>query len=233
MDRNDPAILYTWKGSNLYRYNVNTGQADILKSFAPLGLKPSGPSLNQAGDRILVTTSDNTLRSYRLPDMQEERAFTMTFSPGCFTDWEDQRYFGYGNYIANHCNPIDSTMTSAIVVYDDTGVLFHRFDGIGGGGHFDFSPNGQLAYIKRVTGGPRGGLLAWEIHAVNLDGSNDRILYSVPQPQAGKIRNMHISWPDRDSTRFFVSFFANAPFPPTYVAPLDEILQVKLDGTYK
>ncbi|MBM4082106.1 MAG: hypothetical protein FJ278_20540, partial [Planctomycetes bacterium] len=50
-DRKDPAILYTWRGSELYRYNVTTGNAELLKSFAPLGLKPNGPSLNQDGDR--------------------------------------------------------------------------------------------------------------------------------------------------------------------------------------
>jgi len=82
-DRNKPDILYTWQASDLYKYNVATGKADVLKSFAPLGLKPNGPSLNQAGDRILVITSDGVFHSYRLADMQDERHFKITVPPDC------------------------------------------------------------------------------------------------------------------------------------------------------
>jgi hypothetical protein len=51
--------------SALYSYNVTAGSAKLLKSFAPLGLNPNGPSLNQSGDRVLVVTSNQIFHSYR------------------------------------------------------------------------------------------------------------------------------------------------------------------------
>lgn len=63
-DRNDRDVLYTRRGASLYRYHVSTGQVELLRSFDPLALKPSGPSLNQDGDRVLIVTSDSTFRSY-------------------------------------------------------------------------------------------------------------------------------------------------------------------------
>ena len=86
-DRKNPAILYTWKVSNLYKFDVATGSSELLKSFAPVGLKPNGPSLNQAGDRILVVTSDGTFRSYHLPEMTEERTFRMDVPADCSVPW--------------------------------------------------------------------------------------------------------------------------------------------------
>jgi hypothetical protein len=38
-------------------------------------------------------------------------------------------------------------ITQATLVYDDTGELYHHFGGVGGGGHHDFSPDGQWAYF--------------------------------------------------------------------------------------
>ncbi len=58
MGRHDPNVLYTRKGNELYRLNVTNGNAELIKSFAPLNLKPNGASVNQAGDRILMNTSD-------------------------------------------------------------------------------------------------------------------------------------------------------------------------------
>ena len=98
-DRNDPATLYTWKGGKLYSYNVDTGAAVLLKDFAPLGINVGGPSLNQAGDRIMIITTDKVFHTFHLPDMNDERMFTVTFPVGCATDYEDERYLGYGNYI--------------------------------------------------------------------------------------------------------------------------------------
>lgn len=87
-DRHDPDILYTWRDSDLYRFHVATGKADLLKSFAPLRLKPNGPSCNQAGDRILVVTNDNTFRSYHLPEMGDERTFRIAIPPGASVSWD-------------------------------------------------------------------------------------------------------------------------------------------------
>jgi parallel beta-helix repeat protein len=192
-DRNDPDLLYTWKGSDLYRFHVGADQAELLKSFAPLGLKPNGPSCNQAGDRILIVTSDGTFHSYHLPDMTDERTFQVTLPAGCFMGWDKPHYTGYRNCIDTAYNNADSSQ-QAIVVYDDTGAVVHTFDSIGGGGHYDYSPDGKLAYFKLPTGGRGKPETPFEIHVVNLDGSDDRILFTVPRAQA-HFSNLHLSWP--------------------------------------
>jgi hypothetical protein len=227
-DRSNPTILYTWKGSKLYRYDVTTATTQLLKSFAPLGFKPGGPSLNQAGDRIMVITSDGIIRSYRLSDMGDERAFDPlpTLPASCATDWEDIRYTGYLNYIGVNCKSSDGSI-KALVVYVDTGAVFHTFLGAGFAGHYDFSPNGKVAYFKMHGGGN-----PLEIHVVNLDGTNDQILYSVPQTEAKYVQNLHVSWPDRVNGWFIASFFPSAlKLPPAYQAPSDEILRVHTNGT--
>lgn len=229
-DRNNPHILYTWKGSNLHRYDVNSDKVELLKSFAPLGLKPNGPSLNQSGDRILCITSDDVFHSYRLPKMDDERSFKVAFPPGCFTDWEDERYIGHKDFIATGCysSSLDKIHTS---IYSDLGKLHHRFDGVGLG-HSDFSPNGKWAYGKLWA--QRGKGRFSEIHTVNIDGTDDRILYSVPTNNLGFIQSLHISWPDRVKDRFIVSFFPSAFNTKTaYSAPYDEILLLTVSGEAK
>jgi hypothetical protein len=233
-DRKNPDTLYTWRGSNLYRYNVITRKAQLLKSFALLGLraKPSGLSLNQAGDRILVITSDGVFRSYRLLDMAEERAFKPGLPEGCRTDWEDERYIGYKNYIAAACT-IRELNQKNTYIYDDTGHLFSHLNGIPLE-HSDFSPDGRMAYGKMWGGRARGVRHPFEIHVVNLDGTDDRTLYSVPHHAAKYLQNFHISWPDRVTEWFIVSFFPSAQnLPTTYAPPLDEILLISTSGKYR
>src|SRR5262245_6825122 len=238
-DRNDPAILYTTTWSGLYKYNVNTNTATLLKSFESLGgFKPIGPSLNQAGDRIFVITFDGSARTYRLPDMKEERAFSISSllsANGCLTDWEDIRYTGYLNYVAVNCWDSPKTPTTEkLAVVEDTGIVLHVFSGpygkSGFSGHWDFSPNGKLAYFRDSGGGT-----PLEIHVVNIDGTNDQILYSVPQSEALYVQNLHISWPDSVTEWFIVSFFPSVQnLPTTYAPPLDEILLISsASGKYK
>ncbi|MCX7824267.1 MAG: hypothetical protein N2689_01755 [Verrucomicrobiae bacterium] len=234
-DRRDPAILYTWKGADLYRYDVNAGRAERLKSFAPGWLAPAGPSLNQAGDRILAITNDHTLRSFRLPDMREERAFKADVPEGCFVDWGKPRYIGCRNLIALAYRSSDGAR-QALLVYDDTGRLVRKLDGVGGGGHYDFSPDGKLAYPKMpvVTrrGAPAGPEPALEIRVVNLDGSDDRALFSAPRSKAAYVQNAHVTWPKKVNDWFVVSFFPIAGhLPDAYAPPLDEIMVLRLDGT--
>jgi len=224
-DRHDPDILYTWQGSVLYRYDVGSDLAQPLKSFAPLGIKPTGLSLNQAGDRILVVTSDLVFHSYHLPDMTDERAFSVVFPPGCTSSWRDQRYIGFANYIVTGCTSGD--IASAITdIYDDTGTLLHRFNGVGMG-HSDFSPTGRWAYGRWAES-------AFELHVVNIDGSKDTIVFGVALGEMAYVQNWHISWPDRVNDWFVVSFFPNAESLPSSYAPLlDEIILVRTDGTAK
>ncbi|MBI3952142.1 MAG: hypothetical protein HY314_16970 [Acidobacteria bacterium] len=233
-DRHDPDILYTWKFSDLYRYNVVSGMAELLKSFAPLRISPAGPSVNQAGDRILVITNDGAFHSYYLPDMQDERTFRPSFPAGCSPSADNkERYIGYKNYIVTACFSNDGA-TRAMFIYDDTGVLFHQFDGLAHG-HADFSPDGKFAYPRMWDGG-RGGASSspLEVHVVNIDGTNDQALYSIPQSQAKYVQNFHITWPKRVNDWLIVSLFPSAGnLPPTYAPPLDEILLVHTDGTYE
>lgn len=223
-DRQDPDVLYTRRASRLFRYNVATGEAELLKSFAPLGLKPNGPSLNQQGDRILVITSDGVFHSYRLPDMDEERAFAMEFPSGCAPAWDKPRYTGYRNEVFAHC----AGETQAVLVYDDHGALVHRFEGVGGGGHHAFSPDGKWAWF-RMAG--RGTPL--EIHVVNVDGADDRVVYSVPQPEARYVQNLHLAWPGNGEWLIASFFPSSGHLPATYAPPLDEILRINLDGTHQ
>lgn len=232
-DRKNPAVLYTWKGSSLYKFDVTTGNSELLKSFAPLGLKPNGPSLNQAGDRILVVTSDGMFRSYRLPEMTEERTFSIKVPADCIASWDKVRYIGCRNCIDTKFQSSDMQQ-QAIVVYDDTGEIIHRFDGIGGGGHYDFSCEGKLAYFKMSRGSRQGGQRPLEIHVVDLDGANDRVLFSVSRSETMYVQSLHLSWPDQVADWFIASVFPSAQnLPPSYRPLLDEILLVKTDGTHE
>jgi parallel beta-helix repeat protein len=180
-------------------------QVELLKSFAPLMLQPNGPSCNQAGDRLLVVTSDGTFRSYHLPDMTDERTFQVTLPAGCFMGWDKPHYTGYRNYIDTAYNNADSSQ-QAIVVYDDTGAVVHTFDTIGGGGHYDWSPDGKLAYFRLPTGDRGKPETPFEIHVVNLDGGDDRVLFTVPQAQS-HFNNLHLSWPSKVNDWFVAGFY--------------------------
>jgi hypothetical protein len=232
-DRRRPELLYTWQGPNLYRFDVTTGRAERLKSFAPLSLLPNGPSVNQDGDRILVATSDRTLHSYRLPDLDDERSFKPEVPAGCSVGWDKPRYTGFGNTI--HVAYSAPQLTAqGILLYDDTGRLVHRFDGFGGGGHYAFSADGRLAYFLMPNYPRSDGKNSLDIHVVSADGSDDRMLFSAPRDQAKYVQNLHLAWPARPSDWFVASFYRFPNMKPeTDAPPQDEILQVRLDGTWK
>jgi hypothetical protein len=231
-DRTDPNVLYTTKASALYRYNVNTGTAELLKDLAPKRLSPAGPSLNQAGDRVLLFGSDRTFYSYRLRDMGEERTFKLAVPPGATPHMDKARYLGFGDCIDTAYSAPGGK--GAIVVYEDSGKLIHTFDGIGGGGHYDFSPQGKLAYLRLPGTSREANPSPFEIHVVDLDGKNDRVLYSLPAEKC-HFQNLHLSWPRHVNDWFVASFFPSTfkPAAPKGAVPLDEILQFRLDGTTK
>ncbi len=137
--------------------------------------------------------------------MTDERTFQITLPPGCFMGWDKPHYTGYGNRIDTAYNNADSSQ-QAIVVCDDTGAVVHTFDTIGGGGHYDWSPDGKLAYFRLPTGGRGKPATPFEIHVVNLDGSDDRVLFTVPQAQS-HFSNLHLSWPSKVNDWFVAGFF--------------------------
>lgn len=229
-DRRDPAVFYTTRGATLIRFNVETGTAERLKTFKS-SLRPTGASLNQEGNRILVATADWTFHSYALPDMTDER----TFRPAVPKDYNSDKpgYTGHGNTI--HVGYSSAAPAAqGILVYEDTGKLVHEFKGIGGGGHWDFSPEGKLAYFKLPRPGKASADEALEIHVVNHDGSDDRVVFRAPREQLEFVQNLHLSWPDRVNDRFIASLFPNGARRPKAYAPLlDEIILIKLDGTHR
>jgi hypothetical protein len=232
-DRKDPDILYTWKGYDLFRFHVKESKAELMKSFKPLWLMTNGPSVNQDGDRILVATSDKNFRSYRLPDLSDERAFKPEIPEGTQMGWDKPRYTGYRNTIdvAFHSKGLQ---TQGILVYDDTGKVAHRFDGFGGGGHCAFSPDGQVAYFFMPNYPRTDGKDSLDIHVVRLDGTGDRVVFSTPRSQATCVQNLHLSWPAKVNGWLLASFYH---FPgmtqPAYAPLYDEILQIHLDGKSK
>ena len=232
-DRKRAEILYTWKGSTLYRFNVKTGEAEKLRSFEPRVIETNGPSVNQDGDRILIMTADKTFHSFRLSDMGDERTFKAEIPAGCSVSWDKPRYTGWGSTIDVAFHPADLKQTG-ILLYDDTGKLVHRFEGIGGGGHYAFSPEGRLAYFFMPNYPRNDGKNSLDIHVVNPGGSDDRVLFSAPREQAAQLQNLHLSWPSRVNDWFVASFyhFPNAK-QANYAPPFDEIMQVRLDGTTK
>jgi hypothetical protein len=226
-DRRDPDVLYTSRAASLFRYRVSNGQAELLKKFsAPL--RPTGASLNQRGDRILVATTDWTFHSFSLPDMQDARSFRPTVPANYNSD--KPSYTGHGDTI--HV-PYSEGSRQGILVYTDAGELVHEFKGIGGGGHYDFSPDGKLAYFT-LTPGTTGGARALAIHVVDLNGAHDRVLFAAAPEKMGFVQNLHLSWPDGVSDWFVASLFPNASrLPATYAPMLDEIIMIKLDGTHR
>jgi hypothetical protein len=232
-DGTDPDILYTWKGSNLYRFHVKAGEAELLKSFKPLALMPNGPSVNQQGDRILVATSDKAFRSYRLADLGDERVFRPELPEGTQMGWDKPRFTGHRNTIDVAFRSAD-LKTQGILVYDDRGTLVHRFDGIGGGGHYAFAPDGRLAYFFMPNYPRTDGKDSLDIHVVKLDGTDDRVVFSAPRAQTASVQNLHLAWPARVNGWFVASFYHFPDARQTAYAPLyDEILQILLDGTSK
>src|SRR5262249_40073881 len=146
----DPNSFYIRGGTGLYRLNVTTNQGTLLKDFASVGgLSPSGPSVNQAGDRIFTGTSDGVRRSFHLPDMSDERAFapqSTIFPAGCVDiDPGKDRYVGFQNYIVLDCS-FDLTGHSYIV--NDNGAVFTDSTQVSFGGHVGFSGTGKVMYIK-------------------------------------------------------------------------------------
>ena len=224
-DRNDPDVLYTTHATAIVRYRVSTGKGEVLTKLAK-PLRPTGVSLNQKGDRILVATTDWTFHSFALPGMTDERTFRPDLPKGYNSD--KPAYTGHGDTV--HLNFSDPPR-QGVAVYTDTGELVHEFKDIGGGGHYDFSPDGRLAYFKMPGAGNARSL---EIHVVNLDGSDDRIVFSAAREKMRFVQNLHVSWPDKASDWFVASLFPNASnLPATYAPLLDEILMIKLDGTHR
>jgi hypothetical protein len=236
-DRHDPRILYTRKDSTVYRYDVETGKAEAVRSFEKPGITtgPTGLSLNQNGDRLLLRMGDQTVRSYRLPALDDEKTCRIEIPEGWYANWDKLRFTGHKDYFAlefEQKRPLPAGggfKPPFLRIYDAaSGALFHTLENVPVG-HHDFSPDGRMAYVEGFN--QRRDM---NVHVVNLDGTNDRIVFTAPRAKLADIRNYHITWPAGVADWFLLSFFPQTGrLPPDYQPWLDEIVQVFVDGRSK
>lgn len=235
-DRHDPNRFYTWKGATVYRYDVESGRAEALRTFDdPALASPSGLSLNQTGDRLLLRFTDKSVRTYRLPALGDERICRIEIPDGWYANWDKLRFTGHKDYFALEFTqkqplPAGARFQAPFTrIYDGvTGRLFHTLEGINVG-HHDFSPDGKMAYVEGFN--QRRDL---KLHVVNLDGSDNRVVFTAPREKFRFVRNFHITWPTGVSDWFLLSFFPQTGhLPANYEQWLDELVQVFVDGRHK
>ena len=232
-DRHEPRFFYTRRNGTVYRYDVEAARAEPIKSFEkPSIAGPSGLSLNEKGDRLLLRMTNNSVRTYRLPALDDERICTMDVPEGRSANWDKLRFTGHKDYFAL---TFDAKLPVAkgtrpeppfTRIYDGlTGELFQTLAGITVG-HHDFSCDGKLAYVEGFNQGRD-----MQVRVVNLDGTENRILLTVPREKLRYVRNYHITWPSGVREWFLLSFFPQTGrLPQNYEPYLDELVQVFVDG---
>ncbi len=232
-DRRDPRFFYTRKDATVYRYDADAGVAQPLRTFdRPKPAGPSGLSLNQQGDRLLLRMTDRTVRNYRLPALDDERVCAVEIPEGWEANWDKLRFTGHADLFALSFEPKppgkggDRGARPFTRIYDGaTGRLVHTLEGITVG-HHDFSRTGKLAYVEGFN---QGGDMA--VRVVNLDGSDNRVVFTAPRAKLRFVRNYHLTWPAGVDDWFLLSFFPQTGRLPADYSPwLDEIVQVFIDG---
>ncbi len=235
-DRRDPRHFYTRKDGTVYRYDTEVGQAEALESFAnPSVAGPSGLSLNEKGDRLLLRMTDKTVRTYRLPALDDERITRIEIPDGWYANWDKLRFTGHKDYFAltfEQKQPLPEGATSKppfTRIYDGaSGQLFHTLDAITVG-HHDLSSDGKLAYVEGFNRGKD-----MKVRVVSLDGTENRVVFTAPREKLRYVRNYHITWPAGVRDWFLLSFFPQTGrLPADYEPWLDEIVQVFVDGRSK
>jgi hypothetical protein len=236
-DRHDPRIFYTRKDNTVYRFDVETGKAEAVKSFDKPGINsgPTGLSLNQKGDRLLLRMGDQTVRTYRLPALDDEKLCRIEIPEGWYANWDKLRFTGHKDCFVLEFSqkqplPAGARFTPPFLrIYDGvSGELFHTLENVPVG-HHDFSPDGRMAYVEGFN--QRRDM---NVHVVNLDGTDDRIVFTAPRAKLAYVRNYHITWPAGVKDWFLLSFFPQTGrLPADYQPWLDEIVQVFVDGRHK
>lgn len=235
-DRRDPRYFYTHKNGTVYRYDVEAGKAEALQTFEkPTVAGPSGLSLNQQGDRLLLRMTDQSVRTYRLPALDDERICAIEIPDGWFANWDKLRLTGHKDFFPLTLEqkqplPGGRPMPQITRIYDGVaGKLFHTHDAVNVG-HHDFSSDGKLAYVEGYFNQGPG----MKVRVVNLDGTDSHVVFTAPREKLRYVRNYHITWPAGVREWFLLSFFPQAGrLPPDYEPYLDEIVQVYVDGRSK
>jgi hypothetical protein len=236
-DPHDPRYFYTRKAGTVYRYDADAAKAEPLKTFdrPTINVGPTGLSLNRKGDRLLLRMSDNSVRTYRLPALDDEKIFRIEIPDGWYANWDKLRFTGHKDYFAlefaqkQPLPPGARFQPPFTRIYDGVaGQLFHSLHGIGIG-HHDFSPDGKLAYVEGFNQGRD-----MQVRVVNLDGTENRVVFSAPREKLRFVRNYYITWPAGVSDWFLLSFFPQTGrLPANYEPWLDELVQVYVDGRHK
>lgn len=237
-DRSNPRIFYTRKGGTLFRYEADAGAPAVLKRFDKPAIVngPSGLSLNQKGDRLLVRMADNSVRNFRLPALDDERICRVAIPDGWIANWDKLRFTGHQDYFAltlEQKQPLPAGVRPKPAftrIYDGaTGELFHTHEAVNVG-HHDFSPDGKFAYVDGQFN-QTGGMV---VRVVNLDGTDNRVVFTAPLEKLRYVRNYHITWAAGVADWFLLSFFPQTGrLPPKYEPYLDEMVQVFTDGRSK
>jgi len=237
-DRRDPRYFYTRKNSTVYRYDVETNQAETLRTFQNSALTsgPSGLSLNELGDRLLLRMSDQSVHTFRLPNLDDEGSCTVEIPEGWYANWDKLRFCEHKNYFAltlerkQPLPPGTAPRPPMTRIYEGvTGKLLHTHEAVTVG-HHDFSCDGKLAYVEGYFNeGPE-----MRLHVANLDGSDNRVVFTAPREKLRYVRNYHITWPANVRDWFLLSFFPQTGrLPAEYEPYLDEMIQVFVDGRSK
>lgn len=170
--------IETPKGSRDYLVTLYGGDGKLLKTlftrreydWAVAG--PSGLSLNEKGDRLLLRMTDKSVRTYRLPGLDDESVCEVAIPDGWYANRDKLRFTGHKDYFAITLEQKQPLPEGASVVppftriYDGvTGKLFHTLDTVNVG-HHDFSSDGKLAYVEGFNQGRD-----MNVRVVNLDGT--------------------------------------------------------------
>lgn len=244
-DRHDPRYFYTRKNGTVFRYDVEASRAEPLRTFEKPALTsgPSGLSLNQSGDRLLVRHADNSVRTFRLPALDDERICRIEIPAGFTANWDKLRFTGHRDFFALTLEPASRAASASPAatpaasparaqtrIYDAlTGALLHTHEGVNVG-HHDFSSAGKFAYVAFPFNQAEG----LRLHVVNLDGTDNRVVFTAPPERLRFVRNYHITWPAGTPDTFLLSFFPQTGrLPRDYQPYLDELIEISVDGRHR
>lgn len=180
--------------------------------------------------------ADNTVRTFRLPLLDDERVCHIDVPDDSYANWDKLRLVGHRDYFAltmAQKQPLTQgtrPQPPCTRIYDGlTGELLHTHNAVNVG-HHDFSCDGKFAFVEGYFNqGPE-----MKVHVVNLDGTDDRVVFTAPRAKLRYVRNYHITWPANVPDWFLLSFFPQTGHLPTDYEPyLDEIVQVFVDGRSK
>src|SRR5262245_28604289 len=110
-------------------------------------------------------------------------------------NWDKLRFTGHKDYFALELTEKQPPRAGRpkppfTRIYDGAAAkLFHTLEAISVG-HHDFSLGGQFAYVEGFNQGRD-----LKVRVVNLDGSDDRVVFTAPREKLRHVRNYHITWP--------------------------------------